>query len=57
VKLGPVVEGLRVITEGLKADDNVIVNGLVKARAGAKVTPQAPNTAAAPAVSAVASAN
>jgi RND family efflux transporter MFP subunit len=57
VKLGPVVEGLRVITEGLKADDNVIVNGLVKARAGAKVTPQAPNTAAASAASAVASAN
>jgi RND family efflux transporter MFP subunit len=57
VKLGPVVDGLRVITEGLKADDNVIVNGLVKARAGAKVTPQAPNTAAASAVSAVASAN
>jgi RND family efflux transporter MFP subunit len=56
VRLGPVVEGLRVITEGLKADDNVIVNGLVKARAGAKVTPQAANTAAA-SVGAVTSAN
>jgi RND family efflux transporter MFP subunit len=57
VRLGPVVEGLRVISEGLKADDNIIVNGLVKARAGAKVTPQAANTAAASAASAVSSAN
>ena len=47
VTLGAVVEGLRVITDGLKADDSVIVNGLVKARAGAKVAPQAANTAAA----------
>src|SRR5262249_13144347 len=38
VTLGPVVEGLRVISEGVTPDDNVIVNGLVKARAGAKVT-------------------
>jgi membrane fusion protein, multidrug efflux system len=52
VKLGPVVDGLRVITEGLKAEDNVIVNGLVKARAGAKVTPQAATTAAASALTA-----
>src|SRR5262249_40322756 len=57
VRLGPVVEGLRVITEGLKADDNVIVNGLVKARAGAKVTPQAASTAAASTVGAVSRAN
>jgi len=56
VKLGPAVEGLRVITDGLTADDNVIVNGLVKTRAGAKVTPQAANTAAA-SVGAVTSAN
>jgi RND family efflux transporter MFP subunit len=47
VRLGPVVEGLRVITDGLKADDNVIVNGLAKTRAGAKVAPQAATTAAA----------
>ncbi len=33
-------DGLRVIKDGLKADDSVIVNGLMRARAGAKVTPQ-----------------
>src|SRR5262249_9789458 len=52
VKLGQVVEGMRVITEGLKPDDDVIVNGVAKARAGAKVTPQGANTAAASAVAA-----
>jgi len=46
VKLGPVVDGLRVVTGDLKPDDNVIVNGLVKARAGAKVAPQRTGTAA-----------
>jgi RND family efflux transporter MFP subunit len=45
VTLGPVVDGLRVITEGLTADDNVIVNGLMRARPGAKVTPQQSSTA------------
>ena len=41
VVLGPLDEGLRVIREGLKADDKVIVDGLQRARVGAKVTPQA----------------
>jgi RND family efflux transporter MFP subunit len=40
VVLGPLDEGLRVIREGLKAEDNVIVDGLQRARVGAKVTPQ-----------------
>ncbi len=40
VKLGDVVDGLRVIKEGLAPDDRVIVKGLMHARAGAKVTPQ-----------------
>jgi membrane fusion protein, multidrug efflux system len=40
VTLGPLDEGLRVIREGLKAEDRVIVNGLQRARVGAKVTPQ-----------------
>ena len=40
VVLGPLDEGLRVIREGLKADDSVIVDGLQRARVGAKVTPQ-----------------
>jgi multidrug efflux system membrane fusion protein len=41
VVLGPLDEGLRVIREGLKADDKVIIDGLQRARVGAKVTPQA----------------
>ena len=40
VTLGPLDEGLRVIRDGLKAEDKVIVNGLQRARVGAKVTPQ-----------------
>ena len=40
VTLGPVVDGLRVVTAGLDADDRVIVNGLMRVRPGAKVTPQ-----------------
>ena len=40
VSLGPVVDGLRVITEGLAPDDDVIINGLMRARPGAKVTPK-----------------
>jgi RND family efflux transporter MFP subunit len=47
VTLGPVVDGLRVITQGLTPDDNVIVNGLMRARPGAKVTPQPSSTASA----------
>ncbi|QOZ48338.1 efflux transporter periplasmic adaptor subunit [Bradyrhizobium sp. CCBAU 53340] len=46
VVLGPLEDGLRVIREGLKAEDRVIVNGIQRARVGAKVTPQ---TAQAPA--------
>ena len=33
-------DGLRVIRDGLAADDRVIVNGLLRARPGQKVTPQ-----------------
>jgi RND family efflux transporter MFP subunit len=40
VTLGAVVDGLRVVTTGLEPDDRVIVNGLIRARAGVKVTPQ-----------------
>ena len=46
VVLGPLDDGLRVIREGLKPEDKVIVDGLQRARVGAKVTPK---TAAAPA--------
>jgi RND family efflux transporter MFP subunit len=55
VKLGPVIDGLRVVREGLKPDDWVIVNGLMTIRPGAKVAPakvaigETPQPAAAPA--------
>jgi membrane fusion protein, multidrug efflux system len=42
VTLGPLDDGLRVIREGLKADDKVIVDGIQRARVGAKVTPHPP---------------
>lgn len=40
VVLGPLDEGLRVIRDGLKPDDRVVVDGLQRARIGAKVTPK-----------------
>ncbi|MGX9430244.1 MULTISPECIES: efflux RND transporter periplasmic adaptor subunit [Bradyrhizobium] len=40
VVLGPLDEGLRAIREGLKPEDHVIVDGLQRARVGAKVTPK-----------------
>jgi len=40
VTLGPNVDGLRVIASGLEPDDRVIINGLMRARAGSKVVPQ-----------------
>jgi RND family efflux transporter MFP subunit len=47
VSLGPVVDGLRVVKDGISADDRVIVNGLMRARPGQKVTPKEQATAAA----------
>jgi membrane fusion protein, multidrug efflux system len=40
VTLGPLDEGLRVVRDGLKPEDRVIVDGLQRARVGAKVTPR-----------------
>lgn len=40
VTLGPLDDGLRVIREGLKAEDRIVVSGLQRVRPGAKVTPQ-----------------
>ncbi len=40
VKLGPVVDGKRVIREGISVGDRVIINGLQRVVAGAKVDPQ-----------------
>jgi RND family efflux transporter MFP subunit len=47
VTLGPVIDGMRVVTSGLMADDRVVVNGLMRARPGAKVTPELSTAAAA----------
>lgn len=41
VTLGPLDEGLRVVREGLKPEDRVIIDGLQRARPGAKVAPHA----------------
>jgi RND family efflux transporter MFP subunit len=41
VRPGPMTDdGLRIIRSGLEASDRVIINGLVRARPGAKVSPQ-----------------
>jgi multidrug efflux system membrane fusion protein len=40
VELGQVFEGLRIVRSGLKGDENVIINGIVNARPGSKVSPQ-----------------
>ncbi len=40
VELGPIIDGLRVIRDGLGPDDRVIIDGLQRARPGAPVTPQ-----------------
>ena len=48
VTLGPLDQGLRVIREGLKPEDRVIIDGLQRARVGAKVTPQAPTAPTSP---------
>jgi RND family efflux transporter MFP subunit len=47
VTLGAVIDGLRVIQAGLDAEDRVIVNGLMRARAGMSVAPQAAASTAA----------
>jgi RND family efflux transporter MFP subunit len=40
VRPGPMIDGLRVVREGLGLDDKVIITGLMRARPGGKVTPQ-----------------
>ncbi len=40
VKLGPIVDGYRVIQDGLKGDERVVVNGVAKVRPGAQVKPE-----------------
>jgi RND family efflux transporter MFP subunit len=47
VTMGQLFDDLRSIKAGLNEDDRVIVNGLMRARPGAKVTPQQSSTASA----------
>ncbi len=42
VKIGPVIDGLRVVKEGLKAGEQVIVEGLMRVRPGVTVDPKLP---------------
>ncbi len=39
VKLGPIIDGLRVVREGLTAEETIVVNGIIRARPGKPVTP------------------
>ena len=40
VKLGPTVDGLRVVREGLNGGEKIVVNGLQRVRPGAPIAPQ-----------------
>jgi len=40
VKLGPIIDGLRVVQSGLAAGETIVVNGLQRVRPGAQVAPQ-----------------
>ena len=40
VRPGPTFEGLRIIRDGIAPTDRIVINGLIRARPGAKVTPQ-----------------
>jgi RND family efflux transporter MFP subunit len=40
VRPGPRIDGYRVVREGLTGDETIVVNGLMRVRAGAKITPQ-----------------
>lgn len=40
VRTGPRIDGYRVIRSGLKGDETIVVNGLMRIRPGIKVTPQ-----------------
>src|SRR6266704_1903785 len=42
VKLGPMIDGLRVVSAGLKAGEQVIVEGLLRVRPGIVVDPKPP---------------
>lgn len=41
ITLGPLLGELRVVAEGLKADDRIVINGLMRVRPGMAIAPQA----------------
>ena len=53
VTLGPLRDGMRVIAEGIKADDRVIISGLQRVRTGLTVNPKPAETATAAAKQAI----
>jgi len=40
IQIGPLVDGLRAVRAGLTADDDVVVDGVQRAKVGVKVTPK-----------------
>jgi RND family efflux transporter MFP subunit len=48
VTLGDLVDGLRVVRDGLSPDDRVVVNGMARVRPGQKVAPQEADAAPPP---------
>ncbi len=40
VRLGPKIDGYRVVRNGLKGDESIVISGLTRIRPGAKVTPE-----------------
>lgn len=40
LRVGPSYDGMRIIRDGLSPDDTVIIDGLMRARPGSKVTPE-----------------
>jgi multidrug efflux system membrane fusion protein len=39
VALGPIIDGLRVVRDGLRPEEWLVVNGVQRVRAGAQVDP------------------
>jgi multidrug efflux pump subunit AcrA (membrane-fusion protein) len=46
VALGGLIEGKRIVTEGIGPDDQIVVDGQARVRPGMKVLPQAVNRSA-----------
>jgi multidrug efflux pump subunit AcrA (membrane-fusion protein) len=40
VRLGPRIDGYRVVRSGLKGDETIVVNGILRVRPGVKLAPK-----------------